>query len=109
MINNRESVGINHFTDPKAFIQYSNDMHDIYKNINCYKPNKENKILIAFDDMIADMIQNKKLNSIVTKLFIIGRKLVISLDFITHSNFKVPKEVILNTTHFFIAKILNKR
>ena len=52
-------MGINHFTDPKAFIQYSNDMHDIYKNINCYKPNKENKILIAFDDMIADMIQKK--------------------------------------------------
>ena len=102
-------MGINHFTDPKAFIQYSNDMHDIYKNINCYKPNKETKILIAFDDMIADMIQNKKLNSIVTKLFIIGRKLVISLVFITHSYFKVPKEVRLNTTHFFIAKILNKR
>ena len=61
LINERESVGINHFKDPKAFIEYSNDMHDVYKNINYYNPNKENKILIVFDDMLADMIQNKKL------------------------------------------------
>ena len=74
LINKREGVGINHFNDPKAFIEYSNDMHDVYKNINYYNPDKENKILIVFDDMIADMIQNKKLNSIVTELFIRGRK-----------------------------------
>ena len=61
---------------------------------------KENKILIVFDDMIVDMIQNKKLNSLVTELFIRGRKLNISLFFITQSYFKVPKEVRLNTTHF---------
>ena len=109
LINKRESVGINHFKDPKAFIEYSNDMHDVYKNINYYNPNKENKILIVFDDMIADMIQNKKLNSIVTELFIRGRKLNISLVFITQSYFKVPKDVRLNTTHFFITKILSKR
>ena len=59
--------------------------------------------------MIADMIQNKKLNSIVTELFIRGRKLNISLVFITQSCFKVPKDVRLNTTHFFITKILSKR
>ena len=59
--------------------------------------------------MIADMIQNKKLNSIVTELFIRGRKLNISLVFITQSYFKVPKDVRLNTTHFFITKVLNKR
>ena len=70
---------------------------------------KGNKILIVFDDMIADMIHNKKLNSIVTELFIRGRKLNISLVFITQSYFKVPKDVILNTTHFFISKIPNKR
>ena len=109
LINKRESVGINHFNDPKAFIEYSNDMHDVYKNIDEYNPDKENKILIVFDDMIADMIHNKKLNSIVTELFIRGRKLNISLDFITQSYFKVPKDVRLNTTHFFIAKIPNKR
>ena len=109
LINKRESVGINHFSDPKAFIEYSNDMRDIYKNVNYYNPYKENKILIVFDDMIADMINNKKLNSIVTELFIRGTKLNISLVFITKSYFKVPKNVRLSTTHFFIAKIPNKK
>ena len=108
LINKRESIGLKHFHDPKAFIEYSNDMHDVYKNINDYNPDKENKILIVFDDMIADMINNKKLNSIVTELFIRGRKLNISLVFITQSYFKVPKYVRLNTTHFFIMKISNK-
>ena len=109
LTNKREDVGIDYFNDPKAFIEYSNDMRDVYKNINYYNPDKENKILIVFDDMIADMIHNKKLNSIVTELFIRGRKLNISLVFITQSYFKVPKDVRLNTTHFFIAKIPNKR
>ena len=59
LINNREGVGINHLKDPKAFIEYSNDMNDVYKNINNYNPDKENKILIVFDDMIAYMIHNK--------------------------------------------------
>ena len=109
LINKRESVGINHFNDPKTFTDYSNDMHDVYKNIDDYNPGKENKILIVFNDMIADMIHNKKLNSIVTELFIRGRKLNISLVFITQSYFKVPKDVRLNTSHFFIPKIPNKR
>ena len=89
LIKKRESVGLKHFIDPKAFIEYSNDMHDVYENINDYNPDKENKISIVFDDMIADMIDNKKLNSIVTELFI--------------------RDVRLNTTHFFIIKIPNKR
>ena len=95
--------------DSKAFIECSNDMHDVYENIDEYNPDKENKILIVFDAMIADMIHNKKLNSIVTKLFIRSRKLNISIAFITQSYFKVPKDVRLNTSHFFIAKIPNKR
>ena len=66
LINKREGVGINHFNDPKAFTEYSYDMHDVYKNIDDYNPDKENKILIVFDDMIADMEHNKKLNSVVT-------------------------------------------
>ena len=70
---------MDHFNDLKAFIEYSNDMHDVYKNIGEYNHDKENKILIVFDDMIADMIYNKKLNLIVTELFIRGRKLNISL------------------------------
>ena len=57
LINKTESVGINHFNDPKAFIEYSNDMRDVYKNIDEYNSDKENKMLIVFDDMIADMIQ----------------------------------------------------
>ena len=109
LINKRESTGLKHFNDPKAFIEYSNDMQNVYKNIDEYNPDKENKILIVFDDMIADMINNKKLNSIVTELFIRGRKLNISLVFITKSYFKVAKDVRLNTTHFFIAKTPNKR
>ena len=104
LINKREVVGINHFNDPKTFIEYSNDMHDFYKNIDEYNPNKENKRLIFFDNMIADMIDNKKLNSIVTELFIRGIKLNISLVFITESYFKVPKDVRLNTSHFLWQK-----
>ena len=70
---------------------------------------KKRKMLIVFDDMVADMINNKKLNSIVTDLFIRGRKLNISLAFITQSYFKVPKDVRPNSTHFFIMKFPNKR
>ena len=109
LISKRESVGLKRFNDPKAFIEYSNDMQDVYENIDEYNTDKERKILIVFDDMIADMINNKKLNSIVTELFIRGRKLNISLVFITQSYFKVPKDVRLNSTHFFIMKIPNKR
>ena len=109
LINKIERVGINHFNDPKVFIEYSNDMRDVYKNVNYYNLDKEKKILMVFDDMITDMINNKKLKSIVTELFIRERKLNISPVFITQSYFKVPKDVRLNTTHFFIAKIPNKR
>ena len=79
----RESTGLKHFNDPKAFIEYSNDMEDVYKNIDEYNIDKEHKILIVFDDMIVDMINSKKLNSIVPELFIRGRKLNISLAFFT--------------------------
>ena len=109
LINKRESIRLKHFNDPKAFIEYSNDMQDVYKNIDDYNLDKENKILLVFDEMIADMIKNKKLNSIVTELIIRGRKLNISVVFIIQSYFKVPRDVRLNTTRFFIMKIPNKR
>ena len=109
LINKREKVGLDHFDDHKAFIEYSNDMQGVHKNIDDYDPRKKRKVLIVFDDMIADMINNKKLDSIVTELFIRGRKLNISIVFITQSYFKVPKDVRLNSTHFFIMKIPNKR
>ena len=76
-------------------------MHDVYNSIENYNPNKKRKVLIVSDDMIADMINNKKLNSIVTELFIRGRKLNISIVFITQSYFKVLKDVKLNSAHFF--------
>ena len=107
-INKRERVGISHLNDPKAFIEYSNDMHDVYENIDNYNPDKENKLLIVFHDMIADMINNKKLNSMVTDPFIRCRKLNISLVLISQSYFKVPKGVRLNTTHIFVMKIPNR-
>ena len=108
LINKRESKGLKHFNDPKAFIEYSNNMQDVYKNIDEYNIDKERKILIVFDDMIANMLNNKKLNSIVIELFNRGRKLNISLVVMTQSYLKVPKDVRLNTRHFFIAKIPNK-
>ena len=99
LINKREKVGLDHFDDPKAFLEYSNDMQDVYKNIDYYNLRKKRKVLIVFDDMIADMINNNKLNLIVTELFIRGRKLNISIVFITQSYFKVSKDVRLNSTH----------
>ena len=108
LINKRKSTGLKHFNDPQAFIEYSNDMQDVYKSIDDYDVDKDRKTLIVFDDMIADRINNIKLNPIVTELYIRGRKLNIAIVFITQSYFKVPKDVRLNTTHFFIMKILIK-
>ena len=109
LINKRKSTGLKHFNDPKAFIEYLNNMQGVFKNIEEYNTDKELKILIVFDDMIADIINNKKLNPIVTELFITGRKLNTSIVFITQSYFKVPKDVRLNSTHFFTMKIPTKR
>ena len=92
-INKNKKGGIDHFNDPKAFIEYSNDMVDVYNPIENYKPNKKRKVLIVFDDMTADMINNKKLNPVAAELFIRGRKLNISIAFITKSYFKVLKDV----------------
>ena len=109
LIKKREKVGLDHFDDPEGFMEYSNDMQDVYKNIEDYNPIKKCKVLIVFDDMIADTINNKKLNPVVTELFVRGRKLNISIVFITKYYFKVPKDVRLNSSHFFILKIPNKR
>ena len=84
-------------------------MDDIYENIEEYNPNKKRKVLIVFDDMIADMLSNYKLNPILTELFIRGRKPSISFAFITQSYFAVAKDVRLNSTHYFVMKIPNKR
>ena len=89
--------------------KYSSDMDDIYKGIEEYNPNKKSKILIVFDGSIADMLSNKKLNLIVTELFIGGRKLKISFVFITQSYVAVAKNIRLYSTHYFIMKISNKQ
>ena len=109
MIQKRENAGINHFNDRNAFIKCSDTMDDVYENINDYNPSRKRKILIVFDDMIADIMTNKKFQAIIKELFIRCRKLNISLVFITQSYFSVPKDVRLNSTHYLIMKINNKR
>ena len=98
-----------YLNDPEAFIEYSQHMDDVYNNIDNYNPNRKRKILIMFYDMIAVIMTNKKFQAIIKELFIKCRKLNISLVFITQSYFYVPKEVRLNSTHYLIMKIHNKR
>ena len=83
LINKLEKVGLNHYDDLKAFIEFSNDMQDVYKNVEEYNLVKKLKVLIVFGDMIGDMVNNKKLNPVVTELLIRTRKLNISIVFIT--------------------------
>ena len=92
--------GLEDLKDFKTCIKYSNNMQDVYKNIEEYNPNGKCNVLIVFDDMTADMISNKKLSPIVTELFIKGRKLKISTVFITQSYFQVPNDVRLNYINF---------
>ena len=101
-------MGLKNLNDSKAFMKYSYDMDDIYKNIEEYNPNNEHKILIVFDNMIADMLINKKVNPVVTELFIRCRKLNTSLAFMTQPYFTAAKNIRLNSTHYFIMKIPNK-
>ena len=89
LINKRESTGLRYLNDLKAFIEYSNAMDDIDENTEGYNPNKKLKILIVFDDMIADMLSNKKLNPTVTEA--------------------APKNIRLSSIHYIIMKIPNKR
>ena len=109
LINKRESADLKYFNLSKAFIEYSNDMDDVYKNIEDYDPNKKPEILIIFDCKIADMLSNRKLNPIVTELFIRARKLNIYIVFITQLYFAVPKNIRLNLKHYFAMKIPNKK
>ena len=109
LIKNRENVGIKYLNDSKVFIECSNTMDDVYENIDDYNPNRKRKILIIFDDMIVGIMTNKKFQAIIKELSIRCRKLNISLVFITQSYFSVPKDVRLNSTHYLIMKINNKR
>ena len=108
LIKKRENAGIKHLNNPNAFIECSNMMDDVYENIHDYNSSRKRKILIVFDDMIADIMTNKKFQAIIKELFIRCRKLNISLVFITQSYFSVPKDVRLNLTHYLIMKINNR-
>ena len=109
LIKRREDTGTKHLNDPNAFIEDSNTMDDVYENICDYMPSRKRKILIAFDGMIADTMLNKKFKAIIKEIFIRCRKLNISLVFITQSYFSVPKYVRLNSTHYLIMKVNNKK
>ena len=109
LIKKCENAGIKHYNNPNAFIECSHTMDDVYENINDYNPIKKRKKLIVFDDMIADIMTNKKFQAIIKELFIRCRKLNISLVFITQSYFSVPKDVTLNSTHYLIMKINNRK
>ena len=109
LINKREQAGIKNLHDPHAFIEYSNDMDDVLDNINNYNKNRDKKVFIIFDDMIADIMRSEKFKAIVTELFIRCRKLNISIVFITQSYFRTPKDARLNTTHYILMKIVSKK
>ena len=112
LINKREQAGIKNLNDPHAFIEYSNDMNDVLDDINNYNKNRNKKVLIIFDDMIADIMRSEKLiaiKAIVQELFIRCRKLNISIVFITQSYFRTPKDARLNSTHYILMKIDNKK
>ena len=102
LIKNRENAGIKHVNDSNTFIEYSNTMDGVYNNIDNYNPSRKRKILIVFDDTIADIMTNKKFQSIIKELFIRCRKFNISLVFINQSYFSVPIDVRLNSTHYLI-------
>ena len=109
LIKKHKDVGTNHFNDPKAFIECSNTMDDIYQNIDDHNPSRERKNLIVFDDMITDITSNEKFQAVIKELFIRCRKLNISLLFIIQSYFFVPKDVRLNSKHYLVMKINNRK
>ena len=106
LIKKRKDAGTKHFSDPNAFIACPNTMDE---NIYDYNPNRKRKILIVPDDMIADIMTNEKFQAIIKELFITCRKANISLVFTTRSYFSVPKGVRLNSTHYLIMKINNRK
>ena len=109
LIDKREKAGINFNNDPNAFIEYSNSMDDILSDIEDYNKKRKRKMLIIFDDMISHVISDKKAQQILKDLFIRCRKLNISLCFLRESYFSVSKDIRLNSTHYILFKLNNKR
>ena len=109
LINNRKNAGIKHFNDSTEYTEYSDDMNDVYADISNYKKKRENKVLIVFDDMIADIEYNKNFKKMIKELFYRGRKMNISIVFITQCYFRALKDARLNSTHYVLIKIGNKK
>ena len=109
LISKREQAGIKNLNYPNAFIEYSNDMNDVLDDINNYNENRDKKVLIIFDDMITDFMRSEKFKATVKELFIRCRNLNISIVFIRQSYFRTPKDARLNSTHYILMKIDNKK
>ena len=111
LINKREQAGIKNLNDPQAFLEYSDDMNDVIDDINNYNKNRDKKVLIVFDDMISDIEYNKNFKRIIKELFyracIIKKN--VSIVFITQSYFRALKDARLNSTHYILIKIGNKK
>ena len=105
LINKREHAGIKNLDDPKAFIEYSDDMNDVLDDINDYNKNRDKKLPIVFDDMIADIEYNKNFKRIIKELFYRARKINVSIVFITQSYFRALKDARLNSIHYILMKI----
>ena len=110
LIKKCDDAGIKHLkNDPKAFKENLANMDDIYNNINYYNPTKNRKIVTVFDDMIADVMTNKKFQAAIKYLFFKCREMNISIEFITQDYFSVQKEFRLDTTLYLTIKNYNKR
>ena len=109
LIDKREQVRIKNLNDPHAFLEYSDDMDDVLDDINNYNKNRDKKILIVFDDLIADIEYNKNFKRIIKELFYGARKINVSIVFITQSYFRALKDARLNSTHYILMKISNKK
>ena len=109
LINKRKQAGIKNLNDPQAFIEYSDDINDVYENINNYNKNRDKKVLIVFDDMTADIEYNKNFKRIIKELFYRARKINLSIVFITQCYFRALKDARLNSMHFILMKIGNKK
>ena len=109
LINKREQAGTKNLNDPNAFIEYSDDMSDVLDDINNYNKNRDKKVLTVFDDMIADIEYNKNFKRIIKELFYRAHKINVSIVFITQSYFRALKDARLNSVHYIIMKINNKK
>ena len=109
LINKREQGGIKNINDPHAFIECSENMNDVFHDINNYNKNRDKKVLIVFDDMIADIEYNKNFKRIIKELFYRARKINVSIVFFTQSYFRALKDARLNSTHYILMKIGNKK